>query len=292
VIVSKQCTLFGNTCWQQSCLSPHWVINLLRAFVVTRSVVFDFTSAVLIAQHGEIIFEQSYGWANRSYDVPNQVDTKFNLGSMNKMFTAVAIMQLVQQGKLAADDKIIQHIPDYPNQQVANKVTIHHLLTHTSGLGDFFTHEFFETSRDQIRTLTDYLALFVDRPLQFEPGARLSYSNVGYIVLGLIIEQVTGQSYFDYVRENIFEPCGMPNTDSYATDQIVPNLATGYSTRLSDEGELRSNILDMPGKGSSAGGGYSTLDISLDSGHTIAVLSNSDGCSQVVTYIRVKLLNY
>jgi CubicO group peptidase (beta-lactamase class C family) len=99
--------------------------------------------------------------------------------AMNKMFTAIAIMQLVQQGKLAVDDKIVQHIPDYPNQKVANNVTIHHLLTHTSGLGDFFTNEFFETSRDQIRTLTDYLALFVDRPLQFEPGARLSYSNEG-----------------------------------------------------------------------------------------------------------------
>ena len=98
-----------------------------------------FSGAVLIAKDGEVMFKEAYGWANRAFEVPNQVDTKFNLGSMNKMFTAVAILQLVQQGKLTVDDHIFQHLPNYPNQDIAERVTIHHLLTHTSGLGDFFT---------------------------------------------------------------------------------------------------------------------------------------------------------
>jgi CubicO group peptidase (beta-lactamase class C family) len=95
------------------------------------------------------------------------------------------------------------------------------------------------------------------------------YSNGGYIVLGLIIEEVTGQSYYDFVIENIFEPCGMPNTDSYETDEVVPNLALGYSMRLSDDGTLRSNVLDTPGKGSSAGGGYSTVEDLLNFSHCL-----------------------
>jgi CubicO group peptidase (beta-lactamase class C family) len=198
--------------------------------------------------------------ANRNDGIPNQVDTKFNLGSMNKMFTAVAFLQLVQQGKLDVDDTIIEHLPDYPNQQVAGQVTIHHLLTHTSGLGDLFTKEFFETSKDRFRTLSDHLPLFVDEPLQYNPGSHFSYSNAGFIVLGLIIEEITGQTYYDYVRENIYFPCGMTNTDSYEADKVVPNLAIGYSRSLSNDTQMASNLLFNPAKGSSAGGGYSTVE--------------------------------
>lgn len=219
-----------------------------------------FSGAVLIAKDGKSIFEESYGLANRDFGVSNQIDTKFNLGSMNKMFTAVAILQLVEQEKLSVDDNIIKHLPDYPNQEVVGKVTIHHLLTHTSGLGDFFTEEFFETSKDRFKALEDYLPLFVDKPTRFEPGAQFFYSNAGYIVLGLVIEEITAQSYFDYVRESIFQPCGMTNTDSYELDDVVPNLAVGYSTRISDDGKVKENQFLIPIKGSSAGGGYSTVE--------------------------------
>jgi D-alanyl-D-alanine carboxypeptidase len=219
-----------------------------------------FSGAVLVAKDGEPILTKAYGLANRDYDVPNQVDTKFNLGSMNKMFTAIAILQLVEGGKLSVDDKIIEHLPDYPNRDIASRVTIHQLLTHTSGLGDFFTQEYLETSKDRFKKLEDYLPLFIDKPLKFEPGTQGSYSNAGFIVLGLIIEEITGQTYFDYVMENIFQLCGMTNTDSYETDTVVPKIATGYSRGISTNASLTSNLFFIPTKGSSAGGGYSTVE--------------------------------
>jgi len=123
-----------------------------------------FSGGVLVAQDGEPILKQAYGLADRALDLPNQVDTKFNLGSMDKMFTAVAIMQLVEQGKLALDDTIADHLPGYPNQEVAKVVTIHHLLTHTSGLGDYSESDRYLELRDQIRSVADYLPLFVDTP--------------------------------------------------------------------------------------------------------------------------------
>ncbi len=223
----------------------------------------QFSGAVLIAQEGESIFKAGYGLANRSSDTPNQVDTKFNLGSMNKMFTAIAILQLVEQGKLSVDDKIIEHLPDYANQEAANKVTIHHLLTHTSGMGDVFTDEYDRMPKDGFRTPEDWLPLFVDAPLQFEPGTQFLYSNAGYVVLGLIIESVTGQSYYDYVMENVYEPSGMLNTDSYEKDKDVPNLAIGYTTQGYEGNQLRdpiSNTDRLPARGFPAGGGYSTVE--------------------------------
>jgi CubicO group peptidase (beta-lactamase class C family) len=219
-----------------------------------------FSGVVLIAKDGEPILTNSYGYVNHDDGVSNRVDTKFNLGSMNKMFTAIAIMQLVQQGNLAVDDPIIEHLPDYPNQEVAGVVTIHHLLTHTSGLGDFFTEEFFNSSKERFRELGAYLPLFVDRPLRFEPGAQFHYSNAGFIVLGLIIEEISGRSYFDYVMENIYQPCGMTNTDSFESDEIVPNRAIGHSIDFVDDSRLKNNFIFMPIKDSSAGGGYSTVE--------------------------------
>ncbi|MCK4975389.1 MAG: beta-lactamase family protein [Anaerolineales bacterium] len=217
-----------------------------------------FSGVVLIAKDGEPIFERAYGIANRNFDVPNQLDTKFNLGSMNMMFTAVAILQLVEQGLISVDDKIIEHIPGYPNQEVADLVTIHQLLTHTSGMMDFISQEWREISKDQIREIDDYLPFFVSKRLLFEPGTQSSYSNAGFIVLGMIIEQATGQTYFAYVKENIYQPCGMANTDSFEVDRVVPNIAIGYAGNIRHYGELASNVYWLPFKGSSAAGGYST----------------------------------
>jgi CubicO group peptidase (beta-lactamase class C family) len=223
----------------------------------------QFAGAVLIAEDGAPVHMAAYGLASRSPDVPNQTDTKFNLGSMNKMFTAVAILQLVEQGRLSLDGRISDYLPDYPNQEVAQEVTIHHLLVHTSGMGDCFEGDFFTTPRDQLRTVEGYLPLFVDDPLQFEPGTQFAYSNEGYIVLGLIIEEVTGQSYWDYVMENIYLPSGMSQTDSYELDTEVPNLAIGYTTvdaEGNETGVLADNTPLMPIKGTPAGGGYSTVE--------------------------------
>ena len=219
------------------------------------------SGSVLIAHYGEPVLDAAYGLADRDARFPNQVDTKFNLGSMDKMFTAISILQLVEQGRLSLDDRVADHLPDYANREVAQAITIHQLLTHTSGMGNYFDSPLYGQIYNQIRSVADYLPLFIDTPLRFEPGDRFSYSNSGYIVLGLVIEAVTGHSYYDYVRENIFEPSGMTNSAAYELDAGTPNLAIGY-TYLDEEGnetdQISDNSFAMPMRGGSAGGGFST----------------------------------
>jgi CubicO group peptidase (beta-lactamase class C family) len=204
-----------------------------------------FSGAVLLAKDGQPLFKKAYGLASVAFQVPNKVDTKFNLASMGKMFTGVAVAQLAQQSKLSFDDLVGKHLPDYPNKAVAGKVTIHHLLTHTSGMGSYWNDKF-EAAKDNIRKVADFLPFFVDDALQFEPGQRWSYSNAGYIVLGAIIEKVSGEDYYDYVREHVFKPAGMTNTDCYELDRDTPNLAIGY-TRMGQKqpqtGPRRNNLL-------------------------------------------------
>src|SRR4030095_10641297 len=167
-------------------------------------------------------FTNAYGLADKKQNIPNRIDTTFNLGSCNKMFTALAIAQLAEKGKLSFDDVVAKHLPDYANKDIAAKVTLHHLLTHTSGLGFYpFTHG--------SKTPEGILKFFVDKPLAFEPGARMQYSNAGFVVLGLIIERVSGKNYYDYIRENIYQPAGMSGTDSYSLDEQIANRAIGYT---------------------------------------------------------------
>ena len=152
-----------------------------------------FSGAVLVAKDGDPIFRKAYGLASKRFDIPNRVDTKFNVGSLNKMFTAVAIAQLAEQGKLSLNDPVSKHLRDYPSE-VADKVTVHHLLTHTSGLGEFLKDDVFTGSKTRPRTVEDHVPLFVDDSLSFEPGARFRYSNAGFIVLGAIMEEVSGKT--------------------------------------------------------------------------------------------------
>lgn len=251
-------------------LSGAELIQHLNALIDKRTADDSFSGAVMVARNGQPIFQRAVGLANKQYNTPNRVDTKFNLGSINKIFTRIAILQLIEQGKLSLDDHLGKHLPDYPNQDAAAKVTIRHLLDMQSGIGDFFGPKFEATPKDRIRSTKDYLPLFADQPLKFEPGTSRAYSNGGYIVLGAIIEKITGQSYYDYVRERIFKPAGMENTDSYEVDANAPNLATGYLRN--GRGERVSNVYTKPARGSSAGGGYSTLEDLLK--FTIALQSN------------------
>jgi CubicO group peptidase (beta-lactamase class C family) len=229
-----------------------------------------FSGVVLVAKDGKPFYVKSLGLANRGWNVPNRRDTRFNLGSVNKMFTAVAIAQLVEQGKLAYGDAIGRVLPDYPNRAVAEKVTVDQLLTHTSGLGDIFNDRFFAASRTRFRTVRDYFPLFVDDPLQFEPGSRFEYSNAGYQVLGAIVEKASGQDYFDYVREHIARPAGMNDTDCYDVDADPPRLATGYTREGAAKGEpRRSNAFLHVVRGGPSGGGYSTVEDLLRFGQAL-----------------------
>lgn len=253
-------------------LSDAEIVKETETYLEQASAEDAFSGAVLIAKDGKPIFKKAYGSADKSANTPNNVDTKFNLGSIDKSFTAVSIAQLVQQGKLSFSDPISKYLPDYPNKTVAAKVTIHQLLTHTSGMGMYFNDEFMKR-RASLKTLSDLLPLFVNDPLDFEPGQKMQYSNSGYVVLGLIIEKLTGQNYFDYVRQHIFEPAGMKHTASYELDQKVSNLAIGYTnmglTGRPEPGPRKDSTPHLTGRGSSAGGGYSTLDDMLKFGQAL-----------------------
>jgi CubicO group peptidase (beta-lactamase class C family) len=227
-----------------------------------------FSGVVLVAKDFRPIFGKAYGMANIGSQVRNRTDTRFNVGSMSKMFTAVAIAQLVERGKLSFSDSVGKHLPDYTNKAVASKVTIHQLLTHTSGMGDYQNENFY-AQLDQMKTVSNLLPLFVNDPLTFEPGTKWEYSNSAYVVLGLIIEKISGQSYFDYVKQNVFKPAGMNSTDFYARDENVPNRARGYM-KVNDQGDpdpsapRRENTSARPAKGSPAGGAYSTVTDMLE----------------------------
>ncbi|MGE0129889.1 MAG: serine hydrolase [Blastocatellales bacterium] len=246
----------------------------VNAMIDKRVADDSFSGVVMVAKNNKPIFHRAVGLADKQRNTPNRVDTKFNLGSINKIFTKIAIFQLIEQGKLSLDDTLGKHLPDYPNKEAAAKATIKHLLDMQSGIGDFFGPKFDATSKDRIRAIKDYLPLFAGQPLKFEPGTRRAYSNGGYIVLGAIIEKVTGQSYYDYVRERIFKPAGMENTESFEAGASVSNLAAGYTRneKGSEKGERVNNVNTRPARGSSAGGGYSTAEDLLK--FTIALQNN------------------
>ena len=238
-------------------LTDEEVVRELRSYLDRLAREDAFSGTVLLAKDGQVLFKNAYGLASKRFNVPNQIDTKFNLGSMNKMFTAVAIAQLAERGKLAFDDPIGKYLDEsWLKREILDQVTIHHLLTHTAGLGSYFNEEFEKSSRMRFRTVDDYKPLVRGEELAFEPGSDWRYSNTGLFLAGAIIEQVTGQSYFDYVRENIFKPAGMIDTDSYEMDKPVPNLAIGYS-RTADGWE--NNLFKHVIKGGPAGGGFSTV---------------------------------
>jgi CubicO group peptidase (beta-lactamase class C family) len=216
-----------------------------------------FAGAVLVAKNGKVLFSGAYGLADREKKIPNTMDTRFRIGSMNKMFTAVAVLQLVEAGKIKLTDPVGKYITDYPNQEIATKVTIHQLLTHTGGTGDIFGPEF-DKHRKELRTLNDYVALYGKRSPQFDPGSQWRYSNYGMLLLGVVIEKVTGQSYYDYVQEHIYKPAGMTLTASLPEDQSVAGRSIGYMR--SEAGGWVANTDTLPYRGTSAGGGYSTVD--------------------------------
>lgn len=216
-----------------------------------------FSGAVLVARNGKPLFSQAYGLADREKKTPNTLKTRFRLGSMNKMFTAVATLQLVQSGKLDLKAPFGNYLTDYPNKDVASKVTVEQLLMHTGGTGDIFGPEF-DKNRLELKTLQDYVKLYGNRALEFEPGSRWQYSNYGFLLLGVLIEKVSGQSYYDYVNEHIFKPAGMTATASEPEDQTVADRSVGY-TRFSGPA-LRPNTETLPYRGTSAGGGYSTVE--------------------------------
>ena len=218
----------------------------------------EFSGAVLIAKDGRVLFSHAYGLADRNRRIPNTIRTRFRIGSMNKMFTAVATLQLVEAGKIKLTAPLATYLPDYPNREVATKVTIHQLLTHTGGTGDIFGPDF-DAHRNELRTLADYVKLYGRRGLEFEPGSQWAYSNYGFILLGAVIEKVTGHSYYDYVQQHIYAPARMTKTGSLPEDHPVEDRSVGY-TKPAGTNAWVPNTDTLPYRGTSAGGGYSTVE--------------------------------
>jgi D-alanyl-D-alanine carboxypeptidase len=249
-------------------------VAALSAHAAERARAGEFAGAVLVARHGKVLFQDAWGRADRKAGVANTPATRFRIGSMNKMFTAVATLQLVEAHKLALDDPIGKYLPGYPNKEVAAKVTVRHLLTHTGGTGDIFGPEF-DQHRLQLREHRDYLKLYGRRGLTQEPGTRFEYSNYGYVLLGALIEQVTGGSYDDYVRDHVFRRAGMRFTGALPESVDVPDRAVGY-LRSSPGSDWVPNTDTLPWRGTAAGGGYSTVgDLlrfaqALDSGRLLS----------------------
>lgn len=245
---------------QERAAAPKTLAELVPAldrWLADATAADEFAGSVLVTRADTTLYQKAFGLASREYGVPNTVDTRFNLGSINKLMTRTAIAQLVEKGLLSPDDTLGRLLPDYPNRDAAARVTVQQLLDMRSGIGDFFGPRFADTPKDRLRTIRDYLPLFAADALLFEPGTDERYSNGGYVVLGAIIEKASGQDYFTYVREGILAPAGMNSTDWFEADAPTPNVASGYTR--GDDKRLRNNIFTRPARGSSAGGGYSTV---------------------------------
>lgn len=245
-------------------LQPAQLAAAARSMSEGEAAAGRFAGAVLIARNGQPLLSAAYGLADEASRKPNTVATQFRFGSIGKLFTSVAIMQLAEAGKLDLTAPVGRYLKSYPNAEIAGKVTIDELLTHSGGTGDIFGAEF-DAHRASLRSPKDYVALYGARPPLFPPGARQEYSNYGFILLGRIVEVVSGLTFDDYLHKNIFAPARMISTEMEPENVAIPSRATAY-TRANErlqpvtaEG-LRSRASGyMEYRGGPAGGGYSTV---------------------------------
>lgn len=228
----------------------------------------DFSGCISVVKNGIVIFEKNYGYADLSNKISNKLNTKFATASAGKIFVAVAILQLIENGKLRFDDNI-GNLLDFDLKEIDKRITVRQLLCHTSGIPDYFDEsimsEYDELWKDypnyKIRKSSDLIPLFINKPMMYPPGERFQYNNTGFVVLGLIIETLTGQLFDEYLKNNVFEPCNMFDTGYYELDRLPENCANSYIYDK-QRGEYYTNIYSVDVKGTGAGGGFTTvLDI-------------------------------
>jgi D-alanyl-D-alanine carboxypeptidase len=213
-----------------------------------------FSGQILVADASGIVYERELGHADPATAAPVAADTRFNLASTGKLFTTVAVLQLVQAGKLDLDAPVGRYLPDWPVATVREQVTARQLLSHTSGLGAYWGEDF-ARARPGLQRLDDYRALIAQEP-DFAPGSGWAYSNSGYVLLGLLVEAVSGEDYYDYVVRHVFQPAGMRNSGYFAVDGQADRVATPHAGGTGDD---RDQVFPMPEpRGGAAGGGYST----------------------------------
>jgi len=246
-------TLITLLLFSVSCLAQD-IATKVDEYINAQTKLGAFSGSVLIAQGGKVLLSKGYGMANLELGVPNTPQTKFRLGSVTKQFTAMAIMQLQERGLLDVNNPITKYIPDYPNGE---KITIRHLLTHTSGIPNLTDFPDFLETMMLPSPVEKTIERFKNKPLEFEPGEKFSYSNSGYILLGYLIEKISGKSYEDFLSENIFQPLNMVNSGYDHSSTILKNRASGYS--LGTDGIINAGYIDMS---LPLGGGslYSTVE--------------------------------
>ena len=217
----------------------------------------DFSGTILVAQNDEIIEERAYGKSSIEYNVKNNIDTKFNIASITKLFTAVATLQLYEQGKLELNRPIGTYLPNYPNKLVRDSITVHQLLTHTSGLNNFYVSDLDKIRNLKYKEISEFVPVFVNDTLLYKPGTKYDYSGTGFVVLGLIIENISGDSSYNYVENNILKPAQLFETTDLEIDSIVENKASGYTSMFGENKILKKNDYYLT-KASPAGFYYST----------------------------------
>lgn len=245
-------------------LSEDALADAVRKEIAQRP---DFAGAVLLARGDRTLFSQAYGMADRAQRIPNRIDTRFNLASIGKAFTKLAIAQLAEAGKLSLDDPVTKFLPQYQVEN-APKITLAQLVSHKGGVDDVLPYAHEVKDRTTLTTLHGWMSLILGRPLLFEPGTSERYSNGGYVLLGGVIEQASGEDYYAYIKRHILDPAGMTDTGWPLAHEDVPNRAEGY-TRHTEGGhgpltdaekgaEPRAVKGLLPERGSPAGGGYGT----------------------------------
>ena len=225
-----------------------------------------FRGCVLICEEGKTIFEKSYGYADLPNKIPNEIDTKFATASAGKVFVAVGVLQLIEKGLLNFDDEI-GDILDFNLKQINLAITVEELLTHTSGIPDYFDEsvmdEYEELWTDfpnyKIRSNNDLIPLFINKPMLYPHGSKFQYNNTGFVVLAMIIEKITQTLFDKYLKQNIFVPCGMVDTDYYELDRLPAKCATNYIYDK-ERNEYRTNIFSVDAKGTGAGGAFTTVN--------------------------------
>ncbi|PAV30562.1 penicillin-binding protein [Virgibacillus profundi] len=224
----------------------------------------NFSGVVYVGKGQEVLHHAAYGYSNRAEALKNKPDTRFGIASGCKLFTAVGISMLVEKGDLSFHTRLRNCLPlSFPHFN--EEITIHHLLTHSSGIPDYFDEEVMDDFEElwearpmyKMNSLQDFLPMFQNRKMMFQPGEKFHYNNAGYIVLGLIIEEVTGLTFTDFVEQHIFEKAGMNDSGYYELDRLPGNTATGY---IDSEDGWKTNIYSIPVKGGADGGALVTAE--------------------------------
>jgi CubicO group peptidase (beta-lactamase class C family) len=236
-------------------LSPGEAADKLRELLHRHAREGRFSGVALLVQGDSTLLSEGWGFADRTKRTSITPATRFNVGSIGKIFTRAAIAQLAEQGKLSLDDKLSRFLPDFPH---ADEITIEMLTEHRSGVGDIFNEHYQAMDHSKLRHNRDYLALIRDQPLWFPPGTSNRYSNGGYVLLGEVIAKASGEDYYDYLAKHVYGPAGMKQTGAPIEGDGTPGLARGYTREGAPEGKEADNAKTRPARGSAAGGSYST----------------------------------